>query len=926
MSPLDVLALLRNDAHPFALIGAWAGGGAVLGSEPVAVASPPQRLANVLGPGHGLRPGYGLGPGHGLGAGPAAFGGGWIGYLGYGAATDTAQVGQPAPTDPPAQQGPPAPARPPAPGAERLLPLWWFGYYDHVLVQEQPSGRWFFEGLVTPQRAAEIDERCRGLADRIRRHRPDAHPYSCGEFTVTPAPEGHIDAVTNAVGLIHRGDMFQANITLRLDADFTGDPLDLFCHGAQALRPPYAAFLRLTEGAIASFSPELFLRRTARQVLTSPIKGTSRRSADPARAAMEKRELASSAKNRAENVMIVDLMRSDLSAVCRPGSVTVPRLAAVEPHPGIWHLVSDVRGELGEGRTDADLVSAAFPPGSVTGAPKVRAMEVIGELEVTPREVYTGAIGYRSAVAGLELSVAIRTFEFAAGRVWLGAGGGIVADSVPAAEFTECLLKSRPLIEAVGGRLGSEEGPDGPRASAGAGPLTLRPRPAAGVFTSLRVTGGVADGLGEHLDRLAASAWSLYGKELPPGLAGQLAQCLAAGGSGRLRITVRPVGGPLQCRVELADPGPDPGAIRLRTAEVAGGLGGHKWADRRLLADRIAALSPAPDEQLLLTDADGSVLETDRANIFAVLGGVLHTPAADGRILPGIARARVLAAARRAGLAVRVGPVQMAELAGASEVFVTNSVRGILPVVALRDPPAHWLRGPVADILRAAPQPSERERAAPASGRPRPARAVPSYGVPGGPLIALLDNYDSFTYNLAHLLQAAGCQVEVIRNDEMTAAEVAGLGAAGVVISPGPCAPAEAGICVDLIRALGGATALLGVCLGHQAIAVAYGGAIEQVAPVHGKASRIEHDGRGIFAGLPAGFAAARYHSLLVAEPGLPECLAVSARTADGLPMAIRHRSHPVDGVQFHPESILTGCGSRLIGNFLQGMRERPRT
>ena len=152
--------------------------------------------------------------------------------------------------------------------------------------------------------------------------------------------------------------------------------------------------------------------------------------------------------------MIVDLMRSDLSSVCRPGTVVVPRLAGAEAHPGVWHLVSDVRGMLSSGRGDGDLITTAFPPGSVTGAPKVRAMEVIAELEATPREVYTGAIGYRSPVAGLELNVAIRTFEFAQDRVFLGAGGGIVADSDPVAEYAECLIKSRPLIEAVGGRFG----------------------------------------------------------------------------------------------------------------------------------------------------------------------------------------------------------------------------------------------------------------------------------------------------------------------------------------------------------------------------------------------------------------------------------------------------------------------------------------
>ena len=186
--------------------------------------------------------------------------------------------------------------------------------------------------------------------------------------------------------------------------------------------------------------------------------------------------------------MIVDLVRNDLSRVCVPGSVTVPSLLGAEPHPGVWHLVSEVRGTLPEaaGASDGDLIRAAFPPGSVTGAPKVRALEVIDELEAVPREVYTGAIGYRSPVAGLELNVAIRTFEFARpaapGTVWLGVGGGIVADSSADDEYAECLLKAGPLISAIGSRLDASRRQDRRP--------TCCPAPAAGVFTSLRVTAG----------------------------------------------------------------------------------------------------------------------------------------------------------------------------------------------------------------------------------------------------------------------------------------------------------------------------------------------------------------------------------------------------------------------------------------------------
>jgi len=623
--------------------------------------------------------------------------------------------------------------------------------------------------------------------------------------------------------------------------------------------------------------------------------------------------------------MIVDLMRSDLSAVCRPGTVTVPRLAEAEPHPGVWHLVSDVRGELATGRTDADLIAAAFPPGSVTGAPKVRAMEVIHELETRPREVYTGAIGYRSPMAGLELNVAIRTFEFGEGRVRLGAGGGIVADSDPAAEYAECLVKSRPLIESVGGRFGAA---DGPLAAAHAASQALRPRPATGIFTSLPVTGGLADGLAEHLARLGASAAEIFGKDLPAELPGLVGKCLAGGGTGRLRITVRPLGGPLHCSVQLAEAGPDLAAVRLRVTQLPDGmdgLGGHKWADRRLLGQLAGEAGLGPDEQLLLCDQAGCVLETDRANVFAVVRGVLRTPAADGRILPGVTRARVLAAAECAGMPVAEGAVRLDELLAADEVFVTNSVRGVRPVISADGGAAAWQPGPAAAILAAAVRDRRRNQdhndQAEREPAPWPLRKAAARLAGGRGPILVIDNYDSFTYNLVHLLAAAGALVEVVRNDEVTAAQVAGFGAAGVVISPGPCAPAEAGICVDVVHALRGQTPLLGVCLGHEAIAVAYGGRIERVAPVHGKASVIEHDGAGIFAGLPASFRAARYHSLLVSKPSLPDCLAVSAWTAGGQPMAVRHREHPVDGLQFHPESILTGAGALIVGNFLQQAR-----
>jgi anthranilate synthase/aminodeoxychorismate synthase-like glutamine amidotransferase len=186
-------------------------------------------------------------------------------------------------------------------------------------------------------------------------------------------------------------------------------------------------------------------------------------------------------------------------------------------------------------------------------------------------------------------------------------------------------------------------------------------------------------------------------------------------------------------------------------------------------------------------------------------------------------------------------------------------------------------------------------------------------------MLLLIDNYDSFTYNLYQYLGELGAQTRVVRNDEIPVAEAMALEPEAIVISPGPGTPDEAGISLEIIRAAAGQVPLLGVCLGHQSLGQAFGGRIVRAPSLmHGKTSEIHHDGRTIFAGLPQPFTATRYHSLVIAPESLPDCLEVSARTADGVIMAVRHREHPLEGVQFHPESILTTAGRHLLANFLR--------
>jgi para-aminobenzoate synthetase component 1 len=262
--------------------------------------------------------------------------------------------------------------------------------------------------------------------------------------------DAYLAAVERVREYIFAGDIFQANLSQRFEAPFHQLSWDFYRCLRKRNAAPFAAYLDFPEAQIVSASPERFLRvDAAGHVETRPIKGTRPRGVGPEHDAALGQALAESAKDRAENLMIVDLMRNDLSRVCAPGTVRVSELFSLEHYATVHHLVSAVVGELGPGADAIDLLRASFPGGSITGAPKLRAMEVIAELEPSRRGVYCGAIGYWSLSGDLDTSIAIRTALVQGDRIYFSAGGGIVADSDPEEEYRETLDKARAMIDAL---------------------------------------------------------------------------------------------------------------------------------------------------------------------------------------------------------------------------------------------------------------------------------------------------------------------------------------------------------------------------------------------------------------------------------------------------------------------------------------------
>ncbi len=343
------------------------------------------------------------------------------------------------------------------------LPECYFGFYDLVLAFDNQQSKAYiistgFPEMREPERmkraARRLNEMKNKLAEMPRRD--TEAPLTPVSSPATPASlkggfthREYMAAVEKARQYIIAGDIFEVNLSQRFEAELSIAPYELYQRLRQINPAPFACYLGFDEVSVVGASPERFLRLHGDRVETRPIKGTRPRGKTSKEDSALSQELVSSVKDRAENIMIVDLERNDLGRVCRYGTVKVTELAILEVFPTVFHLTSTVVGRLREGKNGIDLLKATFPGGSITGAPKVRAMEIIDELEPTKRSIYTGSIGYLGFNGDLDLNIVIRTFIIKGGKAYYQVGGAVVYDSDPEAEYQETLDKARALVNAI---------------------------------------------------------------------------------------------------------------------------------------------------------------------------------------------------------------------------------------------------------------------------------------------------------------------------------------------------------------------------------------------------------------------------------------------------------------------------------------------
>lgn len=486
-------------------------------------------------------------------------------------------------------------------------PLVWFGVYDH------------------PDEASQASH---------------TNP-NVGRWAPSMSPEEHDRAVASIRSSIEAGDTYQANLTFRLDAAFSGEVGGLFRRMVAEQRHAYAALLDLGDSQVISVSPELFIAGTGRRVETRPMKGTAPRGRTYKEDEARRTDLVASKKEQAGNIMIVDLVRNDLGRVSETGSIVVPKLFETERHPTLWQLTSTIESDLRDDVGLFELLAATFPSGSVTGAPKISTMDIIADIETVPRGVYCGTIGYLEPGADrFEFSVAIRTAVIAGGMIGYHVGGGITYDSLAGAEYEECLWKA--LV------------------------VTSQTRVPALLETMLYSPDiGIAL-LPGHLRRLSESA-AFWGIPFDLEKVGEALSGVGGHHRVKVRLLLAP-SGEIEVELHRAEVAVQPVQLQLSATRIdpSDPLWYHKTADRSRYPE------PLEDgHEWVLTNLDGHVTETSISNLVLRIGDVLVTPPVQSGCLPGVFRQSLIDSG-----AVVEREVALEDLKLADELAVVNAVRG----------------------------------------------------------------------------------------------------------------------------------------------------------------------------------------------------------------------------------------------------------
>lgn len=511
-------------------------------------------------------------------------------------------------------------------------PLLWFGLYE---APERPD---------------------RAALDAILAAAPDGQAAMVSPRRNFPEYEA---AFTRVKALIAAGDTYQVNLTMKAAFTLEGDALGLYRRLAQSQPVAYGAYIHAGDYHVLSRSPELFVSRQGNGLKARPMKGTLKRGRTLAEDAAGRAALAQDEKNRAENLMIVDLLRNDLGRIAEIGSVGVTDLFTVETYRSLHTMTSGIKARIRPDIGFIDVLENLFPCGSITGAPKLRAMEIIGDVEAGPRGLYTGAIGYLAPGGDFAFNVAIRTAVIQAdGRGEIGIGGGIVADSVAADEYQEALLKLKFLSD---------------------------PAPPVTLIETFRWTPEFGyDLLDRHLDRLTDSARYFALPASRQAAAAFLAdKALAWIGPMRVRLTLSDTGLDLTATPLPPTPAKFGFDLHPEPLDSASVWLAHKTTNRAFYdAPRQRAHDERGLDELVFSNERGELTEGSFTNLFIRLGGKLHTPPLSSGLLPGTLRAELIASGK-----AEERVLTLADLAAAEAIFLGNSVRGLVPAEWIKDAP-----------------------------------------------------------------------------------------------------------------------------------------------------------------------------------------------------------------------------------------------